>query len=436
MKKVLIISFSFPPSSNIGARRPFGFAKYLPKFGWEPIVLTPELPGRSIGKIKVIETDYKDVISFYKSKFGLDPQKGLQEQFGIDSSKNQNHPTWKGKFIELVKGIITYPDANKGWYNFALKEAYKFLDTEKVDLIISTAPPIVTHLIASKLKNKYKIPWIADFRDLWSQDTLYVEKSKVRQYAEKKLELLTLKSSDAIITVCEPHAEQLKILHSSLREKIFVITNGFDPADFDGLHENRSDKFLITYTGSLYGSGRDPSPLFIAIRKLIDENKIDPAKIEIKFYASGNFPEILAEKYELVNVVKVYDRVSYSRSLENQINSTVLLIVEWAPEGKGEIYTGKIFEYLGARRPILAIAPEDSIISDLLTKTESGFATINSSGICNIIQKWYDQFIMFGNVNFYGNDDEIQKYYRENKTRELSMIMSSIVKHTETESFL
>ena len=244
-----------------------------------------------------------------------------------------------------------------------------------------------------------------------------------------------MKYSDAIITVCGPHAEKLKNLHSSLREKIFVITNGFDPTDFEGLHEKRPDKFTITYTGSLYGSGRDPSPLFIAIRKLIDENKIDPAKIEIRFYASGNFPVILAEKYELVNVVKVYDRVSYSRSLENQLNSTVLLIVEWAPEGKGDIYTGKIFEYLGAGRPILAIAPEQGIISDLLTQTKTGVASIDSSDISSIIQKWYDQFIMSGSVTLAGNDDEIQKYYRENKTQELSMIMSSIVNH-ETESFL
>ena len=158
MKKALIISFHFPPSSSIGGWRPSGFAKYLPKFGWEPIVLTPRLPGRLNGKIRVIETDYEDVVSTYKSKFGFNPQKCIQEQPGEGSSTNHNHPTWKSRCIKLVKGFLTYPDAMKGWYNFALKEAYTLLDTEKVDLIISTAPPIVTHLIACKLKKNITFP--------------------------------------------------------------------------------------------------------------------------------------------------------------------------------------------------------------------------------------------------------------------------------------
>ncbi|MEW6571624.1 MAG: glycosyltransferase family 4 protein, partial [Nitrospirota bacterium] len=404
MKKVLIIAHSFPPSTSSGARRPFGLVKYLPKFGWEPIVLTPKLLGRSLGEMRIIETDYKDVIGSLKSKLGFNPQKGLQEQFGMTISKNYNHKTLKSRIIKLLKEIITFPDDKKGWYNFALKNACEFLSGEKIDVIISTSPPVITHLIARELKRQYNIPWIADFRDLWSQDTLYIEKSKVRRYLERRLELSTLKNSDAIIAVSESYAEQLKILHSSLKEKTYVVTNGFDPDDFRALHKGKSDKFVITHTGSLHGDGRDPSPLFASIQKLMDENKIDPGKFEIRFYGPDNFPTLLAEKYGLNNVVKTYGSVSHHQCIENQINSTVLLIVERASEENWMTYPVKIFEYLGARRPILAVASEKGTISDLLIQTMAGFATLNTYKIRDIIKNWYAQFIIHGEVKFTGID--------------------------------
>ncbi len=283
MKKVLIIAFFFPPYQTIGSQRPYRLAKYFPKYGWEPIVLTARHSGNPPEGIKIIETDYKDIISNIKSNIGLDPVKGMHEQLGIKVSKNFQYPTIKSKSIKFLKEVITFPDVKKGWYKFALQAAFKFLDNEKVDIIISTSPPEISHVIARKLKLKYKIPWIADLRDPWTQDPNY-GKSGFIKYFDKRFELKTLSCADALVTVTDPWVDALKMLHK--KEKVFCVTNGFDEDDFPQIPTKLTDKFTLTYTGQLYDGKRDPSLLFKVVAKLIMENKINKDLVDIRFYAA------------------------------------------------------------------------------------------------------------------------------------------------------
>ncbi|MFN6946560.1 MAG: hypothetical protein ACK4ND_16555, partial [Cytophagaceae bacterium] len=170
MKRVLIITFYFPPNPTIGSQRSYRLAKYLPKYGWEPIILIPKLYGELPSNgMKVVQTEYKDIIKIYKSRLGFDDSKSLREQLCTANAENF-YETLKGKVVKLLKEIMTFPDQTKGWNKFALKSAIELLAHEKINAIISSSPPVTTHLIAKKIKLKTNIPWIADLRDLWSQN--------------------------------------------------------------------------------------------------------------------------------------------------------------------------------------------------------------------------------------------------------------------------
>ena len=225
MKKVLIIAYSFPPSTSIGAQRPFGLAKHLPEYGWDPIVLTARLSGESPEGIRMIKTDYKDVTDNIKAKVGLSTEKSLHDQMGIKVSKNYDHSAWRSKIIKLFKDIYLFPDDKRGWYKYAYNAASSLLDSESIDAIISTSPPVTSHLIAKKLKQKYDTKWIADFRDPWTKKYIY-DKNNLIKFIDRRLEIYTISYADALVSVTKPYVDKISPLHKS--KKIFCISNGFN----------------------------------------------------------------------------------------------------------------------------------------------------------------------------------------------------------------
>ena len=171
LKKVLIITYHFPPKTTVASLRLLGLAKYLPEHGWKPIILTPAMPARSNSdfNVKLIETQYHDVLSSWKKRLGFHPAKDIQHQLGTVTSNNNsfNLINW---FSTFSKKLICYPDGQKGWYPFATKAAEEFLQREGADAIISSSSPVTSHLIAKYLKTKFNTPWVADLRDLWTQN--------------------------------------------------------------------------------------------------------------------------------------------------------------------------------------------------------------------------------------------------------------------------
>ncbi|MFQ5964632.1 MAG: glycosyltransferase [Candidatus Scalinduaceae bacterium] len=420
MKKALIIAYAFPPLQVSGSQRPYRLAKYFPKFGWEPIVLTVKHPGISPEGIKVIKTDYKDVKGSFKSKFGFKPQKVLHEQLDIAISKKYNDLTWKSKIIRLLKEIIAFPDSKIGWYKFAFKSASKFLLKEKIDVIISTSPPVTTHLIARKLSKKYKIPWLADLRDPWAQ--LYADnKLGLIKYFDKRLATKTLNDADILVTVTKPQADVLKALFKD--KKVFCITNGYDTDDFPEKSLKLTDKFTITHTGKFCKGERDPSLLFGVVTNLIKKNRIKKDLIEIKFY--GKKEDWLLEeinKYNLEGVVDLCGLIPRQKVLERQRESQLLLLLRLNNEKEKGDCPAKLFEYFGARRPIVATGGYGGIIKDFLEETNAGKFAENSDMLENIILEHYQEFIQFGEVKYYCNDN-IENYTYNSITKKYSEIL-------------
>ena len=407
----------------IGSQRPYGLAKYLKYFDWEPIVLTIKHPGNPPDGVSIIATDYSDRLDSVKGFLGFNAGTSFHEQFGIPVKKNYDYSPWKGKLIEFFSEIIAFPDREIGWYGPAVKAVSELLGKQKIDAIISTSYPVTAHLIARDIKRKYGIPWVADFRDLWTQNH-YHRKFKMISLLERRMELNALSFADILVTISSPLADKLKSLH--MNKEVRCITNGYDPEDFDSIPCDLTENFTITYTGRFYNGKRDPSILLEAASELIREGKIDKERTEIRFF--GRHEEWLANdinKYRLKNVARICGFISREEALKRQKESQLLLLLLWNDEKEKGVYTGKIFEYLGARRPILALGGPNSIVRDLLEGTKTGNFAETKEQVKTIMTRHFREFAESGEVKYNGGE-ALNDYTYHSIAREYSRVLNTV----------
>lgn len=424
MKKVLIISYHFPPSTAVGGLRIQGLAKYLSEFDWEPIILTTTLPGNSDAQFRVIQTPYHDVIGSWKKRFGLEPEKGIKKQFGMPTHKNKK--SLIDYILHPLSEIIAYPDAQKGWYNHAVETGSEILKNETIDAIISSSSPPTCHLIAKELKLRFKIPWVADFRDLWTQNHYYPY-SPIRRFIERRLEIKTLSKADALVTVSNNLAETLGTLHKG--KQMYTITNGFDPQEINTSHIDLTTKFTITYTGILYQGKRDPSKLFKALQDLISEGKLNPNDIEIRFYGQKeDWMEKEIEDYGLQDIVREYGFISRNISLEKQKESQLLLLLLWDHPEEIGVYTGKIFEYLAAQRLILATGGPEGVVKELLDDTNVGVYATSIDEVKEALEGFYSEYKLKGNVEYRGDRTKVDRYSQKEMARKFAGVLDTLTR--------
>lgn len=415
MKKVLIVAHLLRASPRIP-----GLAKYLPEFGWQPIILTApvgEKPDSRFGppddfakSVRIVETPYSDIFGLWRRLFRLDSSKPIgdqvKEKLGITSKR-------PSALLKLGGAIICYPDEDKAWKNFAVKAGGEFLQNEDVDAMISSSPPVTSHLIAKELKVRRKVPWMADFRDLWSQNHFYPY-GPVRKLIDRRLELKTLSTADALVTVSQPCAEKLRTLHKG--KLIYSITNGFDPEKLNDPPAQLTPKFTITYTGTIYTGKQDPSKLFAAMRDLISNGTMDPKDVEVRFYGykEGWLAKEI-EKYGLSGIARQHGVVPRRIAFEKQRESQISLLLNWEDQRERGVYTLKVFEYLAAQRLILATGGSgEDVIKELLDETKAGVYGPKVEDIKNILADLYSEYKLKGEVSYSGDREKINKYsYRE-----------------------
>ncbi|HEY4675066.1 MAG TPA: glycosyltransferase [Candidatus Bathyarchaeia archaeon] len=414
MKTVLIIAHLFHASPRIP-----GLAKYLPEFGWQPIVLTPPLgqdPSSQFGppndfkeKNRVIET------LGYSTPYG---KKRLASK-----KYRKIRPVLKF-FYRHYQEMVQYPDAEKRWKPFAVKTGNEFLQKEHVDAILSSSSPATAHIIAKELKEKHEIPWIADFRDPWTQSHNY-SYSRIRKLFEERLELDTLSSAEALVTTSKYWANNLKILH---KKPVHVVTNGFDPELMKKGRINLTKNFTITYTGQIYPRKQDPAKLLSALKTLISGGEIDAKDVEIRFFGPENEPlNRETERLGLSGIVRQYGVISREMSFEKQRESQVLLLLNWDdPQEKG-VFTGKIFEYLASKRPILATGGfGGDVVQDLLVETNSGIYCSKVEEIADAVKNLYLEYKSNGNVTYRGIVEKINKYSYREMARNFAKILDGL----------
>lgn len=419
MKKVLIIANLFHASPRVP-----GLTKYLTEFGWQPIILTTPIrenqdspfgpPSGFKRNCRVIET------------YGYSPKDVRAYLKGFDSKKlYEKVKPFLASLYKFYQEFFHYPDSEKGWKPFAVRAGNELLQKEDIDAMISSSSPVTSHVIAKELKSRHRIPWVADLRDLWTQNHYYPY-GPLRKLIEKRLETKTLSTADAIVTASQVLAEKLKILH---RRDVYTITNGFYPDELRDGNVNLTSKFTIAYTGRIYTHKQDSSRLLAALKDLISCGTIDAKDVEVGFYGQENkllYQQI--EQYGLSAIVKQYGKIPREISFEKQRESQLLLLLNWEDAREKGIYTVKIFEYLAAQRPILATGGfGNDVVEALLKETNSGTYCSTVEDIKNTLKELYSEYKFKGKVTYNGNIEKINKYSYREMARKFAEILDSLM---------
>jgi hypothetical protein len=432
-KRVLIVSFLFPPTNSVGAVRVGKFTKYLPRFGWEPVALTADTLKERLQGLPV-EMDEKNV--FRTPYFALysSLSRNLQVNQGITSEDTSLRFNWKKPIYKAVR--LAQPIYNLsilapllrdpiGWYPHATRKGSELLNKYGIDVIFSSYAPSTSHLVARRLHQISGVPWVAEFRDLWALNH-NARTTRFLQYLTCRLERRVMKHSSLLISTSEPWAKQLEALHS---KKAIIIPNGFDEDDYVE-DIPLTSKFTITYTGQIYARKQDPTPLFKVLKQLEEEGKISSSDFEVRFFG-GNLLETtepLVERYGIRELVKVYGLVPFSESVRRQKESSVLLILKWNdPKEKG-VYTGKLYEYLGAKRPILAVGSFNENVDDLISESGTGISVDEPHLIKEILSHWLDEWQKSGRIvsHWQPRADVIQRYTRKAQAGKLAQLLDEV----------
>ncbi len=430
-KKVLIITYYWPPGGGAGVQRWLKFVKYLPEFDWEPIVYVPENPeytaiDNSLEKdippgTKVIKTKVWEPYELYKKFVGLKKEDKINSAFLSEKKKPQGIENMAVR----IRGNFFIPDARKFWIKPSVKFLTKYLEQYPVDVIVSTGPPHSLHLIACKLQQKTGLPWIADFRDPWTQISYYKD-LKLSTWADrrhKKLEKKILAGADRILVVSGGMKEEFnKIYHRDYK----VITNGFDTEDIPSENIIPDTKFSIAHIGTLAKS-RNPELLWKVMEEIANNDPRFKQDLEIKLVGKVDIDVLdMIKSHELEDNLKLIPYLPHDKVILEQHKSAVLLLlIHNTPKAK-QILTGKIFEYLSAKRPILCIGPEDGDAAKIIHKTKSG-ATVDRTNEIDLkarILKLYDNYL---NQKKFDGGENIEQYSRRSLTEKLSKVLKEVI---------
>ena len=432
MKRVLIISYYWPPSGGAGVQRWLKFAKYLRNFGWEPVVYTPENPefpetDLSLAKdvpvnLEVIKLPIWEPYDSYKKLLGRKKDEKINAAFLSEKKKNsalENLSVW-------IRGNFFIPDARKFWIKPSIKFLSGYLQENPVKAVISTGPPHSMHLIAMEVAKRSKLPWLADFRDPWTNIDFYKD-LKLTSRADaihRKLEKQVLSKADVVTVISPGMAADFGRIHE---RKYEVITNGYDPGDTSQGNPPAPDKkFSIAHIGTLVNT-RNPETLWIALQELVASEPEFASDLEIKLVGKVDYKVMESiEQHSLSGFVRKIDYMPHDEVVKCQQQSRVLLlIINNTPNAK-MILTGKFFEYLAAGRPILCLGPSNGDAAAILAETQAGLLADfrDVSTMKDHISSLYNDYVSGSQGTKSVN---IERYSRKELTGRLASLLDRLV---------
>ncbi|MBS4057191.1 MAG: glycosyltransferase family 4 protein [Bacteroidales bacterium] len=431
MKKVLIITYYWPPSGGAGVQRWLKFVKYLREFNWEPVVYTPlnpetpatdnSLSNEIPAGLTVLQTKVWEPFTLYKAFTGRKKSEKIQTAFLSEDKK----PGLTEKISIWIRGNFFIPDARKFWIKPSVSYLSAWVKDHPVDLIISTGPPHSMHMIALGLKHKTGLPWLADFRDPWTEIDFYHE-LQLTALADKKhhaLEKMVLSTADRVSVISQGMAKQFNLIHPA---SYAVITNGFDESDYHAATPVRQSSFALAHIGSLVKT-RNPQVLWKALSLLCDE--VDGFSADLEIRLIGKTDQFVVEAIETAGLLSNMNKIDYLThdlvGQEQQQANVLLLLINNTPNAK-LILTGKLFEYMQSGRPILCIGPVDGDAASVLEETGTGkcidFEDVLSAKA--YILSAYKQF-KAGIID--GNKADISKYTRRSLTGQLASLLNELL---------
>ncbi|MEI6048204.1 MAG: hypothetical protein WCS03_04845 [Bacteroidota bacterium] len=422
LRPVLIITYYWPPSGGAGVQRWLKFAKYLPEFGWEPIILTVDpdfatypvtdysLTDELSASIKVHKTPATDYFSIYKKDKSKIPSAGFANSVDI---------TLKGKLMRFIRGNFFIPDPRRGWNKYAYKKACEIVETERINHVITTSPPHSTQLIGLKLKKKYPaIKWIADLRDPWTDIYYYKQfyPTFISKGIDSALERKVLKKADRIITVGASLKTLFSLKVKGIENKTEVVTNGYDEADFAGLTSSSPEIFKISYIGTL--SDAYPINAFLDALDIFRKNGND---FILRFIGtvSQKQKELILSKTGNA-IVEFIPSVEHASAIRLMLDTSLLLLIIPDHQSNKSIITGKLFEYLATRKPILCLGPADGDAAEIIIKCKSGI-TVGYND-----EEKISKFLSnIGEYFWLSDKSAIEDFSRLNLTKRLVAVLNS-----------
>jgi glycosyltransferase involved in cell wall biosynthesis len=398
MKKVLIITYYWPPAGGAPVQRWLKLAKYLTRNNVEPIVITvdenkagypvldPSLKEEIPASLRIYPTNTWEPFEIYRRIMG----KKISQTGFIDDQK----PSLMEKMMRFIRGNFFIPDARVGWNHFAYKQCKKIIECEHIDAVITNSPPHSSQLIGYKLKKKFNIPWIADFRDPWTDIHYYplMYHTRLAKIIDARMERKVLLNADKVIVVSEGMKQLFEDKLKGVKKDILVVPNGYDDEDFQIDVRPPSDKFVITHSGSI-------SEKFDIGRFVNAVSKFKTAKPEIPLSIRfiGNMDKKIFGLFENAGIVDLLDIKPFQPHKEVPVilkSSAVLFMsIINTPNNKGLI-SAKFFEYLASGVPIICLAPQGADVGKIIHESNSGqcFDYSDEDGIFNYLNQLAEQW--------------------------------------------
>lgn len=382
MRRLLLVTYHFPPAGGVGTLRALRFARYLRNFGWQPTVLCAKplpdaLLDTSLSTALPRSVEVRAVSSLEPGRFA---------------------DSWEYPGQKIVRNLfrtfdfLLVPDEHVGWIRPAVRSACSlFRQYGGYDAVLTTGPPFSTHLVGLELRQRFKIPWVADFRDDWTgfNHTFRGGDQRRRPAFERRLEEQVLRHASVVVTVNDALRDTIRKRVQGTR--VEVIPNGYDPADFHVPPDVRPDNapFVLCHAGSLYEQ-RSPARFLDALRRMNVESDLR-GRLKVRFLGRvvGPVPDLLAAP-DLRDIVYYEGFVPHARSVEVMRNSDALLLIIDQVHLADQIWTGKVFEYIAARRPILALMPSEGSLAGMLREDWEAHEIVaehDVQGICAALKR-------------------------------------------------
>lgn len=448
MKKVLIISYFFPPVGGVGVQRVLKFVKYLPRFGWQPAVLSVRNPDFQTFDPKLLEevpaqtrvmwtrtAEPSKAYNFFAAPFAK-MKSSLKMRKPPDKTEVDVLP--KQRLATQISHFLFIPDSRIGWLPFAIFCILGRIKKGEYDMILSTSPPFSTHLVGLAAKLILGKPWVMDLRDLWVLGPHIKAPTKFHLWISKYIEHKLLRFADKVITVSDPFRENLKKAYPDIVEHKFdVITNGYDAEDFGIGQAKQNEKFSIGHVGSMYRySGRTPYYFLMALADLKKAIPNLEKVMEVLFIGliddeNRELMNAMASRFSLRGVLHVRDFVSHEEAISWVRKFDVLLFLgvraaRDCHHTTGDASSGKLYEYLAAGKPVLALT-EDGAVKSVIEKSGCGIL-VGYNDIERIKQEILICFNEYkqGHLKVEPNWDFITRFERKALTRQLADTLNEL----------
>ena len=430
LRKVLMIAYAFPPTGGPGVQRPAKFAKYLSRFGWVPTVWTVDVAQGLPRDASLLDDLPPDVTILTQGAGGAIASVRRKLRGFLDSAPSSVASRFAAALdwrLQAWHTAASFPDDCASWAKQSIAPLTRLIERENIEVIFSTLSPPSNHLLGLELKRRTHRPWVADFRDLWTDDYRYNEPSSRRRAAHRRFEQEVLDEADAVVGVAPRQTRILAERTVDQSDKYFTITNGFDPDDFLGPAPTRASsdqRFVLTYVGRL-DLVRTHDELFAGLQEFADRNDVTPERFLLRIVGHAN-TETQGRIRATGLPCEFLNYVDHTEAVREMRSADALLLI--APNGPNAetVICAKVFEYLAARKPILVVGPADGECERIVQDCHAGVSvTFDQTEIAGAMGRLFDAWCA-GSPCPGARPESYQRYSRIEQTRKLVSVFDRV----------